>query len=185
MLCKNSDDDLFYPYVEKPVSEWFQDCKKDLGTLEEDMYTDNFLSEFETSIYFDVCQQFVAGKILWHDWTECSKSCGSGIRFKMAKECIPSYANCLNLQVKQEQCNTEPCFYGPDSDSPPGTIISWIPKPNKDAKNELPIPDKWILCDGIQRCKTGPFVDETCSNLSDRGLIGTGYSKNDILKSYF
>ena len=136
------------------------------------MYTDAFVSEFQSSLYFDACQVFVPGKILWHDWTECSKSCGAGLRFRMANHCIPSYALCKELQVKQEVCNTEPC--GLNKDSPAGTILSWIPKPNKDSKVDVSIPDKWILCDGIQRCKAGVFENETCSNLSNRALIGTG-----------
>ena len=114
------------------------------------------------------------GKLSWHDWTKCTKTCDGGIQIRLANDCVPSYAVCRDLQVKQRPCNEEACFYGPHSETPPGTIVSWIPKPNKNFATNLPIPDKWILCDGIQRCQTGIFTNETCSDLSNRALIGTG-----------
>jgi len=170
------DDDLFYPLVEEPVENWFEECKDLLGTDSENMYTDEFQSEFESSMYFDKCQIFVAGKISWHEWTECSKSCGGGLRFKVAEDCVPSYAHCLELPVKQEVCNSEPCLYGANTDSPPGTIVAWIPKPNSNADFDAPIPDKWILCDGKQKCRSGHYQNETCTDLSNKGLIGTASS---------
>lgn len=160
--------------MEEPVESWFEECNDILGTDSENMYTEEFQSEFESSMYFDKCQIFVAGKISWHEWTECSKSCGGGLRFKLAKDCVPSYAHCLELPVKQEVCNSEPCLYGANTDSPPGTIVAWIPKPNLNAEFDAPIPDKWILCDGKQKCRSGNYQNETCTDLSNKGLIGTG-----------
>ena len=55
------DDDLFYPFVQKPVDDWFMQCDKKLGTKADEMYTEEFHNEFESSMYFSVCQFFVAG----------------------------------------------------------------------------------------------------------------------------
>ena len=75
--------------------------------------------------------------------------------------------------MKQEPCNILDCeIY---SDIPAGTILPWVPKPSKTSTTEgLRIPDNWILCDGNQTCPDGLFINETCSNLSGRALIGTG-----------
>ena len=119
------------------------------------MYTEQFHSEFESSLFFQKCKSEVKGKLSWHPWTECSKTCGSGFTLKFVEACHPSYAICTGLQVEQKTCNELACIYKDESDSPPGTIVSWVPKPNKEAQHELDIPDKWILCDGIQTCKSG------------------------------
>ena len=133
-----------------------------------------FLTSLKLSERSISLKKLYTGKILWHDWTECTKTCGRGIKLRHAKACIPSYAICRDLPIKQENCNEQACFYDTHSETPPGTIISWIPKPNDNFASQMPIPEKWILCDGVQKCLTGIFANETCSDLSNRALIGTG-----------
>ena len=56
-----------------------------------------------------------------------------------------------------------------------GTIISWVPRPNKQApENHLFEDDTWIQCNGAITCKSGPFEGQFCSDLSDRVLVGAG-----------
>ena len=148
------------------------------------MYTEQFHNEFESSIYFDSCKTFVPGKLTWYEWTGCSKSCGTGHRHRMASECIPSYAYCHEVQVKQERCNTNVCLDEIYDKTPPGSIMSWIPKPNSNAGTSLPIPDHWILCDGRQRCSGGVFNGQVCSDLSNRALIGTSIKIKNSGNSY-
>ena len=49
----------------------------------------------------------------WSDWSECSVSCGGGIRFKR-RECVYPKSgavtnDCLEVLEKQESCNENPC----------------------------------------------------------------------------
>ena len=54
--------------------------------------------------------------------------------------------------------------------------MTWIPRPNGSPQdNELIIEDdSWIKCDGLERCQKGLFHGQTCSDLSDRVLVGAG-----------
>ena len=56
-----------------------------------------------------------------------------------------------------------------------GTIISWVPKPNKDGpSNRYFDDDTWIECNGQDLCKSGSFEGQFCADLSDRVLVGAG-----------
>ena len=56
-----------------------------------------------------------------------------------------------------------------------GTIISWVPRPNKNAPTDVNFnDDSWIECNGTQTCKSGPFEGQFCTNLRDRVLVGEG-----------
>ena len=58
---------------------------------------------------------------------------------------------------------------------PAGTIISWAPRPNKNAPDNVYFDDDtWIECNGIEKCKSGRFTGQYCSDLSDRVLVGAG-----------
>ena len=62
----------------------------------------------------------VTGKLLWYDWENCSKSCGSGVRVKIAQACIPTYAICHHLNILRESCNTHDCPEDIPIGVPPG-----------------------------------------------------------------
>ena len=56
-----------------------------------------------------------------------------------------------------------------------GTIISWVPRPNKNAPTNVYFDDDtWIECNGAVTCKSGRFEGQSCSDLSDRVLVGAG-----------
>ena len=56
-----------------------------------------------------------------------------------------------------------------------GSIISWVPRPNKNAPDSFNFnDDTWIECNGIEKCKSGRFAGQYCSDLSDRVLVGAG-----------
>ena len=58
---------------------------------------------------------------------------------------------------------------------PAGTIIPWVPKPNKNAPSSFNFDDDtWIECNGKETCKSGRFTGQYCSDLSDRVLVGAG-----------
>ena len=58
---------------------------------------------------------------------------------------------------------------------PPGSIIPWVPKPNKFFSESFTVnDDTWVVCDGVTTCKKGMFAGQACSDLSDRALIGDG-----------
>ena len=115
------------------------------------------------------------GQWSWNDWGQCSNSCGGGIRIKTADKCLPKGAFCEEAPVIEESCNQESCP-GPSTFLPPGTIVSWVPKPNQSSpSNGYSFnDDTWIICDGVTTCKKGLFRGEACSDLSDRALIGAG-----------
>lgn len=63
----------------------------------------------------------------------------------------------------------------PSNFLPAETIVSWVPKPNKDFPDKTVFDnDTWIMCDGHETCKTGRFAGQVCSDLSDRVLVGAG-----------
>ena len=170
----NSDDALFPEYVIEPVEYWFDACER--CRLDEiEIYTDDFLTTFEKSDFFATCKNTVEGKLSWNDWSDCSVSCGGGYKLRIAHACIPSYAHCFDLPVVEDSCNTELCPVIPSTYLPVGTIISWVPKPNKNTENRvLPDSESWIPCNGVDKCKTGVFAGQTCFDLSDRVLVGAG-----------
>ena len=118
---------------------------------------------------FSTCKKEVEGKLSWNDWGTCSASCGGGARIKIAHSCVPEYAVCNDIPIIEEPCNSSICPDMPSTYLPPGTIISWVPKPNLDAPDSVYFDDDtWIRCDGTETCKQGRFVGQYCSDLSDR-----------------
>ena len=85
-----------------------------------EMYSEEFLSEFEASKFYLQCKTKVEGRLSWYDWTECSVSCGGGFTFRMAKKCVPNYAICKDLPVLQDTCNVLDCPDMPSTFVPPG-----------------------------------------------------------------
>ena len=105
------NNDLFPKYVSEPTTSWFDTCS--LLYAEKDVYTDDFLSAFESSDFFNQCQSAVNGKLTWLEWENCSKTCKSddtcGVRIRLAEACIPEYAACNEVQVQREECNCNDC----------------------------------------------------------------------------
>ena len=114
------------------------------------------------------------GQWTWNDWGECSHTCGGGIRFRTANKCLPDGAFCEEVPIMEESCNQQSCP-GPSTFFPPGSIISWVPKPNKFSSTDYSFnDDAWIVCDGMTKCQKGVFRGQACSDLSDRVLVGAG-----------
>ena len=123
------------------------------------------------------CNQQVCpeGSWIWQEWGECSKSCGGGVRTRIPQSCQPAQAICYDVPILEEGCNYQSCPNMPSMYLPAGTIISWVPRPNKNApSNQFFNDDTWIECNGVETCKTGPFIGQTCSDLSNRVLVGAG-----------
>ena len=164
---KSLDDEYFPQYVVMPVDYWFHVCDRFGHDIE--MYSNDFLQSFEKSDFFSTCKKEVEGKLSWNDWGTCSASCGGGARIKIAHSCVPEYAVCNDIPIIEEPCNSSICPDMPSTYLPPGTIISWVPKPNLDAPDSVYFDDDtWIRCDGTETCKQGRFVGQYCSDLSDR-----------------
>ena len=141
------------------------------------MYTEGFLSSFESSDFFTSCKKTIVGKLRWNDWSHCDVSCGGGLKWQTAKECVPSYAHCYDIQIKEKPCNLETCPYVPPHNIPIGSIIPWIPRPNQDASQadtDYVNYEGWIVCNGKETCLKGSYAGEVCSDLSDRVLVGEG-----------
>ena len=156
-----------------PVDYWLHVC--DRSRVDVDMYTDQFLNSFEKCDFFSTCKNTVEGKLQWNEWGGCSVSCGGGSKIRIANSCVPSYANCNGIPILEEPCNREECPDMPSNFLPAGTIVSWVPKPNKDCPDRTVFDDDtWIMCDGHETCKTGRFAGQVCSDLSDRVLVGAG-----------
>ena len=49
------------------------------------------------------------GQWTWNNWSECTATCGGGFRFKTALSCEPSGAECHDVPVLKESCNTMAC----------------------------------------------------------------------------
>ena len=56
-----------------------------------------------------VCQ---VGQWTWNDWSECTKTCGGGIRIKTADQCSPEGASCEEVPIIKESCNEDSCPQG-------------------------------------------------------------------------
>ena len=180
MFNKSLDDEYFPQYVVMPVDYWFHVC--DRFGIDIEMYSNDFLQSFEKSDFFSRCKTQVEGKLSWNDWGACSASCGGGAKIKIAHSCVPEYAVCNDIPIIEEPCNPSICPDMPSTYLPPGTIISWVPKPNLDAPDSVYFDDDtWIRCDGAEKCKQGRFVGQFCSDLSDRVLVGAG-SSGDLLE---
>ena len=157
-----------------PVAYWFHECSQSQQEVE--IYSGVFLSSFENSHFISQCKTSVTGKLRWNKWLDCSVTCGGGYKLRTATECVPSYANCYDLPIMEESCNQQTCPEFPSTFLPPGTIISWVPKPNK-SSTSAPFAfndDTWVVCDGVTTCKKGLFTGQACSDLSDRVLVGAG-----------
>ena len=63
-----------------------------------------------------------------------------------------------------------------------GTILAWVPKPNKDSRNEESIPDCWVECDGGQILK-GNWKGQRTPELNNKELFLRGGMTNDILET--
>ena len=160
--------------MQTPVDRWLYDCSNSQRLV--DMYSDLFLSSFQRSDFFTQCKKRVAGKLKWNKWVDCSVTCGGGHKFRTAKQCVPPYAQCYDLQIMEESCNQQACPETPSTFLPPGTIIPWVPKPHK-SSSSAPYAfsdDTWVICDGTTTCKKGLFKGQACSDLSDRVLVGAG-----------
>ena len=115
------------------------------------------------------------GQWIWNDWSECSSSCGGGIKIKTASKCVPEGASCDESPIKEGNCNENACPEVPSSFLPVGTIISWVPRPNESFPNNVYFDDDtWVECDGKQTCTKGRFAGQVCSDLKDRVLVGAG-----------
>ena len=175
-LVKYLDDVLFPMFVADPIETWFTTCEATITEVE--MYSSDFLTTFESSAFFVSCKNLVAGKLRWKNWEECSKSCKAddkcGVKIRIADECVPSYSICKQIQIQTSDCNCNDC---PDeiSSLPIGSIIPWVPKPNKSAGNTTSLTSypNWVKCNGIDVCLNGPFKGQACFNLEGRALIGS------------
>ena len=131
----------------------------------------------EIPIQEEICNEDACpiGTWIWNEWSDCSVSCGGGRRTRIAKSCEPSNALCDDVPILEESCNPSSCPDLPSPYLPAGTIISWVPRPNANAPESVYFnDDTWIECNGNEKCKSGRFKGQSCTDLSDRVLVGAG-----------
>ena len=130
------------------------------------------------------------GHFEWFDWEKCSQTCSSdgncGVQVRYAKECQPVGSVCDGVPVERRDCGCQSC--PPDNsrlELPIGTIIPWVPKPNRFVSNTESFHSYhgWIKCDGLETCSDGPFKGKFCTDLSDMALIGS-YADFKVVHTY-
>ena len=89
---------------------WLNTCHRAQSYV--DVYSDDFLETYEKSDFFVTCKKSVEGKLKWREWSDCSVTCGGGIQTKIATSCVPSYAVCFGIQIKEQTCNEQVCPLG-------------------------------------------------------------------------
>ena len=52
------------------------------------------------------------GQWIWSNWSECTNSCGGGVRIKTAEQCSPEGAFCGEVPIMKEACNENACSQG-------------------------------------------------------------------------
>ena len=188
-LSEYIEANLFIRYVKQPVAKLVDKCQsKRHDLLASAMYSNTFLTRFEESTFMEKCSNALDGQISWSEWEECSKSCKTndkcGVRIRVARSCVPSYAFCKVIPIQRKDCNCIECT--PDlSGLPVGTILSWVPRPNMftTEKTSYKRHRGWIKCDGKEVCPSGVFEGQPCNDLSGRALIGS-YENKESGKFY-
>ena len=70
----------------------------------------------ETPIIQEACNEEACptGQWSWNSWSDCSASCGGGIRIRTADSCFPENFICDGVPIQEESCNQSNC---PDQSS--------------------------------------------------------------------
>ena len=70
---------------------------------------------------------------------------------------------------------------GPVSNAPIGTILAWVPKPEKTSSNAVSIPDGWMPCDGSPITQ-GPWKGGRTPDLNTVGAFLRGGTEDLVLE---
>ena len=216
LLPNNKDlkDFIYYhiiPMADLNIKLWINDCEN--ISSPNDTYSNVFLGAYTESLFGDFCINDIPGKLEWHNWNDCSVTCGGGYQIRVASGCMPTGANCISLPVEQMACNTNRCMcvgheievngecYSidriianqekstsyTDSDVPNGTLIPWIDLPHTNDRSPPLKPAKygenWISCNGHDRCTKGDWAGESCTDLQDYFLAGSS-TYRPMLRKY-